>query len=137
MTNFSQREVIALLHSNPDLAINGDDEDISELHIQVHPHTVMVVPVRIEQPKRATLEFALQASIIARVDLRAYQDPVWKRVMAVPNGQYRRGQRLEPGTRKGVLNLQWPLRRGQYVGLVMELKCGDNPTTPEQDDWIE
>jgi hypothetical protein len=41
------------------------------------------------------------------------------------------------GMTRGVLDIWLPVRRGGYSGLVIELKHGDNDTTPEQKEWIE
>lgn len=122
----TEADLARLLRANPDLCIEGLD----------------IAPAK-AQPKRPVVrqrslltEHDMQASVIAECDLRANQDPVWQRIFAVPNGQYRPGERMEPGLRKGVLDLQWPFHRGGYVGLVMELKVGDNMPTAEQEDWL-
>jgi len=81
-------------------------------------------------------EHDLQASIIAEADYRANQDPRWRFLAAVPNGQYRPGQRMEPGLRRGVPDLIWPIKAHGYVGLAMELKVGKNNTSPDQDEWL-
>lgn len=81
-------------------------------------------------------EHQLQKSIISECNLRANQDPRWRFLAAVPNGQYRPGQRMEPGLRRGVPDLIWPIKAHGYVGLAMELKCGKNLTSSDQDEWL-
>lgn len=81
-------------------------------------------------------EHALQASIIAECDLRANQDPRWGLLMAIPNGQYRKGQRMEPGLRAGVPDLFLPVARHGYFGLWIELKVGKNTPTAQQKIWL-
>lgn len=82
-------------------------------------------------------ENQLQASIIAECDLRANQNPDYAKVFCVPNGQYRPGQRMEPGLKKGVPDLMLLAKRHGYSGLVMELKVGTNPQSKEQRAWLE
>jgi hypothetical protein len=57
-------------------------------------------------------------------------------LMAIPNGQYRPGQRPEPGMRPGVPDLFLPVARRGYYGLWLELKWGQNRPTPEQEAWL-
>lgn len=82
-------------------------------------------------------EHDLQASIIAECDRRANQDARWGFIMAVPNGQYRRGQRMEPGLRPGVPDLFLPVARHGYHGLWIELKVGRNKQTVNQAKWAQ
>lgn len=87
-------------------------------------------------------EHDLQKSIIAECDLRANQDPRWGLLMAIPNGQYRKGQRMEPGLRPGIPDLFLPVAREAtkahpaYHGMWMELKVGRNGLTGEQERWM-
>lgn len=57
-------------------------------------------------------------------------------LFAVPNGQYRDGQRLEAGVRSGVPDLCLPVARRGYHSLYIELKINGNTTSAEQDQWI-
>lgn len=87
-------------------------------------------------------EHDLQASIVAECAWRANQDPRWGLLFAVPNGQYRKGQRMEPGLRAGVPDLFLPVPRRAttahpaYHGLFMELKVGRNEPSGEQQIWL-
>lgn len=84
----------------------------------------------------------LQASIIAECDLRANQDPRWRLLLAIPNGQYRKGQRMEPGLRAGVPDLFLPVARDKtthhdaFHGLWLELKVGRNRPSEAQERWL-
>jgi hypothetical protein len=87
-------------------------------------------------------EFQLQSTVFAEIDVRANQDPRWGLIAAVPNGQYREGQRMEPGLRKGFPDIICPIARvamqghPAYHGMVMELKVGDNTAEPDQLRWL-
>lgn len=85
-------------------------------------------------------EHQLQVQIIQECNLRANQNPVWSRLFAVPNGGDRNvivAKKLKAeGVRPGVPDLIWPVARGSFVGLVMELKVGSNKPTPSQLDWL-
>ena len=59
-----------------------------------------------------------QAAVIAWADAH----PVAHVLHAIPNGQYRKGQRLEPGLRPGVPDLFLPIASDGYHGLYIELK---------------
>lgn len=64
-------------------------------------------------------------------------------LFAVPNFAGRLGKKTQrhgarlkaEGRKRGVLDVWWPLRRGQYVGLVVEMKYGRNTLSPEQKRW--
>lgn len=81
-------------------------------------------------------ENQLQASIIQQCDWRANQNELYGRIFAVPNGQYRPGQRMEPGLRRGVPDLLLLAPSRGYQGLALELKVKRNGTTPDQEDWL-
>lgn len=82
-------------------------------------------------------EHDLQASIIAECNLRANQNPMYAKVFCVPNGQYRPGQRMEPGLKKGVPDLMLLAKRHGYSGLCIELKVNDGRQSAEQKAWLE
>lgn len=86
-------------------------------------------------------EHQLQQSIVDEADWRANQDFRWGLLLAIPNGQYRKGQRMEAGLRAGVPDLFLPVPRAAtatdiaYHGLWIELKVGKNKPTDNQVDW--
>lgn len=81
-------------------------------------------------------EYEMQRSIFAEIAYRANQDARWKRIAAVPNGQYRPGQRAEPGINAGFPDIILPIACRGYKGMVMELKIGKNKTSAAQTDWL-
>jgi hypothetical protein len=69
-----------------------------------------------------------------------YPDLRW--LFAVPNWigtrTKKHGARLKAEGRKpGVLDVWLPVKRGEFPGLVIELKVGNNRPTAEQKEWIE
>jgi hypothetical protein len=80
-------------------------------------------------------EYALQAAVIAECKRLALTIPEYDWVYAIPNGQYRKGQRLEPGVKAGYPDLGWDLARGGFHGWRCELKYKDNKPGPEQVAW--
>lgn len=85
----------------------------------------------------------MQTSLFAQIDLLANQDPRYALAFAVPNGQYRPGERMEPGLRAGVPDICLPVPRPAtpthpaYHGLFMELKVGSNPPSARQVRWLQ
>lgn len=121
------RDIIQLLRNlSPDVAeLNWDT-----LAEAVQPSPVSVANISSERE--------LQQAILDwyAVQVRLRNCPEHDVLMAIPNGQYRPGQRPEPGIRPGVPDLFLPVARRGYYGLWLELKWGRNKTTPEQDEWI-
>jgi hypothetical protein len=56
---------------------------------------------------------------------------------AIPNGQMRRGQALEPGIQKGYPDLFLAVPRGPHHGLFVELKVPGGRVRSEQMHWLE
>lgn len=56
---------------------------------------------------------------------------------AIPNGQYRPGQRPEAGLKSGVPDICLPIPKGKYHGLYLELKVNGNKPTGNQLDWLD
>ena len=53
---------------------------------------------------------------------QACKYPALALMYAIPNGQYRKGQGMEPGTRAGFPDAALPVARGCWFGLFVELK---------------
>lgn len=91
---------------------------------------------RIAPTQPLITENQMQASIFAEADMRANQDSRWRYLLAIPNGQYRPGQRMEPGLRPGAPDIIWPIPSRGYVGLAMECKVGKNRAGKAQVEWL-
>lgn len=101
----------------------------------------------LKQKRRAPsrdLEHAAQVAVFewARAHEAEYPELEW--LFAVPNFSGRQGKRTArqghrlnaEGRKRGVPDMLFPVRRGVYVGLAIELKAGRNTTTPEQERWL-
>lgn len=80
-------------------------------------------------------EYAMQAALFDQIDRIAVARPEYAMIYAIPNGQYRPGQRMEPGIRAGYPDIAWDIIRGGYGGLRLELKYGKNDLSPDQVVW--
>lgn len=84
-------------------------------------------------------EYDMQRSVMAEAKLRANQDPRFGLLMAIPNGQFRPGQRAEPGIVPGAPDLILAVPRPAqgnhpaYHGAFFELKVGRNKPSGEQE----
>ena len=67
----------------------------------------------------------------------ANQDARWRLLVAVPNGQYRRGQRPEPGLQAGFPDVLLCCPNAHHCGLAVEMKHGRGRTTPAQREWLD
>lgn len=76
-----------------------------------------------------------QAAVVAECDRRAVLEPEYGLIFAVPNGQYRKGQMMEPGLRSGIPDLLLPVVR-DAAGLFLELKVKDGKPSRAQLDMI-
>jgi len=83
-----------------------------------------------QQPSERELQEAL-------IEWAGLQPGPAQLLFAIPNGQYRPGEPLEPGLKSGVpdLCLPWPDEDGGV--LFLELKVGRNTTTDAQEQWID
>lgn len=123
----NERELAELLRNNPDLQVDGPP-----INNNAQIDGTRVVPVRAAKMS----ERDLQAAIIAECDLRAIHRPEYGSILAIPNGQYRQGQRMEPGLRPGIPDLFLPLARHGHHGLFLELKISPNGLSESQRQWI-
>lgn len=78
-----------------------------------------------------------QAALFEWAELQGNITPELKLLFAIPNGQYRKGQRPEAGLKPGVPDLFLPVHRGLHYGLFVEMKYGRNKLTDEQAGWLE
>ena len=77
-------------------------------------------------------EREFQAAVIAEAQQRAILQPEYGLLVAIPNGQYRAGQRMEPGLKAGMPDLMLCCQRGTHGALFIELKSGDGKPSREQ-----
>lgn len=88
-------------------------------------------------------EHDLQVAAFEKIDEIAVSHPEYDLIYAIPNGQYRPGQRMEPGLRKGYPDIGWDLPRFDreagvvYPGLRLELKVKKNTLSEDQKLWAE
>jgi hypothetical protein len=85
-------------------------------------------------------EHKQQSAVIAWARSRETAHPELALLFAVPNAA-RRSVKLAAymkaeGLKPGVPDLWLPIARRGYHCLVIEMKWGDNVTTPEQDAWL-
>lgn len=117
--SYTARDLAAILHANPDLDLMAGG--------------TIGAPVAYVMPKLS--EFDMQTLVFEEVRRRALTNPEWAMVAAIPNGQYRPGQRMEPGTRKGFPDLIVPMARHSRIGLALELKVTPHKPTADQLWW--
>lgn len=121
----TDRELAELLRRNPDLSVDDPYSKVVRATMEV---------ARVHVGKLSEHDF--QTAVIAECDRRSVQQHEYGFLFAIPNGQYRQGQRMEPGLRRGVPDLCLPVPSGQFHGLFIELKCGDNKPVREQLEWL-
>lgn len=81
-------------------------------------------------------EHELQQAVVDEAERLALEYAAAGLLYAVPNGQYRQGQRMEAGMRRGVPDLCLPVARHGYHGLYIELKVAGGRLSEAQDGWI-
>lgn len=116
--SYTQKDIAKMLGANPDLSVMGNG--------------TIGAPVA-SLPKLS--EFDMQAIVFERCAARAEANDEWLSVVAIPNGQYRPGQRMEPGTKKGFPDLIVPIARHSRIGLALELKITPYKPTEDQLWW--
>lgn len=116
--------------------------DVSKLGPNSPLREILAHPPR---AKSRDLEHQAQVKVFEWVAEHEAQFPELKRLFAVPNFSGRQGRRTArqgaklkaEGRRVGVPDMQWPLRRVGYIGLIIELKIEPNKPTPEQRGWLD
>ncbi len=122
MTKLTKKELTAALATH-------DYEDFGATDMRQsadHKRLGTLVPLEREE----------QAAVIAWADSHP---EAWV-LFAIPNGQYRRGERPEPGMRPGIPDMFLPLARGGASGLFVEMKRSNGKPSDVRDDqkfWIE
>ena len=87
--------------------------------------------------KRATPERDMQAALFEMAAYKEGERPALKLLFAVPNGQYRKGQRKEAGMKAGVPDVALMVARSGYNGLFLELKSKRGTVRDSQRLWLE
>lgn len=84
-------------------------------------------------------EHAHQAALFQWAAIEGKQRPILNLLFAIPNGglrSYITAARLkEEGVKAGVPDIFFPVARGDYHGLFIEMKYGRNKQTAEQRAW--
>lgn len=94
------------------------------------------------KPRRrpAAPEHNMQVAVFRVVAARAFADPLWDLIYAVPNGGDRNpivGAKMKAeGVKPGVPDVCWPIARHGYHGLYVELKCKPNKPSDKQLAWL-
>jgi hypothetical protein len=86
---------------------------------------------------RASPERDMQQALIDLCAAREAEYPALEWIYATPNGQYRPGQRMEPGLKSGVPDVFLPAPAGGYHGLYLELKSATGRVRDAQRRWID
>lgn len=129
----TERELAEMLRNNPELQIHDDG---TRNHLPSIQDNGDRTTIHIPRPPVVKLsEHDFQAAVIAECDRRSVLRVEYGLIFAIPNGQYRQGQRMEPGLRPGIPDLFLPVARHGYHGLFIELKVGDNKETENQVKW--
>jgi hypothetical protein len=87
--------------------------------------------------ERASPEHDMQSALFELCAYHEKQRPPLAMIYATPNGQYRPGQRPEPGMKSGVPDITLPWAASGYHGLYLELKAPGKYPRPEQREWLE
>jgi len=124
-----ESDLAEMLRNNPELRIEGDM--IAAVDRRKQSYTSATYAPYIKPSERT-----MQEAVIAECDRRSVVNEKYGYIYAIPNGQYRQGQRMEPGLRSGVPDLFLPVARRGYHGFYIELKCGDNKPSESQQEWI-
>jgi len=71
----------------------------------------------------------MQARVFEECKYREGRYPDLEDLYAIPNGQYRPGFALEPGTKAGMPDIHLPVARGGFLSFYIELKMpGEEPS---------
>ena len=130
--SYSEDDLAKLLANNPDVALVPDGFNYGK-----NPALAKMYRLKSQEPKMS--EHEMQAAVFRQCAERAKDNPLWDMVVAVPNGQYRKGQRPEPGMAAGfpdiMVALPFHVLGYNYHGLFIELKVKPNKPSREQLEW--
>ncbi len=118
MANFSTKDIQTLIRAG-NVTIDG-------------AHSANPLGLGLDAYYDIKSEFELQTAVITECKKLSLTDPDYGRIFAVPNGQYRPGQRVEAGLVSGAPDLFLYVARGGYHGCFIELKFGRNKLSPNQ-----
>jgi len=156
--NFTQSDLDKLARTNPDIAIidqmNGPDLSAAVANGNTGGNWIIDDAGQAKQtPGVVPTEHEEQAALFEWSATKAYEWPQLENLFAIPNGQYRPGQRPEPGLKAGVpdVALMVPVFYDsshddppfRYCGLFIELKRRNRKgqknggLSDSQVDWIE
>lgn len=97
-------------------------------------------PTARERKPRIEREHAEAVALMKIVGMHEVSWPELARLFHVPNGGARSkaaaGKLKAEGVKRGVPDYLFPVRRGDYVGLAIELKAIGGRVEPEQRDWL-
>lgn len=128
----TERDLAELLRRNPDIEAIGD----GIVAVDGWPVRSGSVPV----PTATFTEHELQAAVIAECERRALRNPLWGRILHIPNGEHRTkataGRLKAMGVRAGLCDLAIFVARHGYHAAFCELKVGSNKPTATQRDWM-
>lgn len=127
----TERELAEMLRGNPDISVDGG---VVSYALDKDTFANRIVEAKHPSPKLS--EHDLQAAIIAECDRRSILRVEYGLIFTVPNGQYRQGQRREPGMRPGIPDLFLPVAKRGYHGAFLELKVSPNKPSQLQLDWM-
>ena len=93
-----------------------------------------------ERKPRIEREHVEAVALMKIVGMHEGRWPELSRLFHVPNGGSRSkaaaGKLKAEGVKRGVPDYLLPVRRGEYVGLAIELKASGGRVEPEQRDWL-
>ena len=93
-----------------------------------------------ERKPRIEREHVEAVALMKIVSMHEGRWPELSRLFHIPNGGARSkaaaGKLKAEGVKRGVPDYLFPVRRGEYVGLAIELKASGGRVEPEQRDWL-
>jgi hypothetical protein len=104
--------LLKLAKQNPDVTISGEDLSAAVSNGSTGHVSINSVPT----------EYDEQDALFAWAAAHTHEWPQLENLYANANGQYRPGQRLEPGLRAGVPDVFLACMQGGHGGLYIELK---------------